>query len=342
MAKDRNPRLLTLLFICVSFISDTSGQPLNRYTFTSPQMGTTFKIILYAGDDSVANVASKAAFKKVEALNQILSDYEKDSELNNLSRLSGRDEWIPVSSPLFSVLSKAQEVAQKTDGAFDITIGPYVQRWRMMGKESNPTLPSGDTLSKLSKSVGFKYVKLDSSAKAVKLLQQNMQLDAGGIAKGFAADEALDMLKHYGITSALVDAGGDIVLGDAPPGKKGWEISLLYHSNGGKTCTMTVSLANKAVATSGDLFQHIKIGNKRYSHIINPQTGLGLKNQRLVTVIAPDGITADSYASAVCVLGPQKGIELIEEESQFSGFIELREKGKIERCYSSTFKNLKK
>lgn len=330
--------------LCLIFVSLLPAllpaQALERYEYESVHMGTTFRIVLYSYSDSVAQVASKDAFQRIEGLNNVLSDYKETSELNQLSRRSGSSEPVTISSPLFRVISKAQEVALKTGGAFDVTVGPYVELWRRMNRNQEPELPTKETLQKQGASVGYRHIKIDSTRQAVALLKPDMQLDPGGIAKGYAADEALKILEKHGISSALIDAGGDIVLGDAPPGKRGWNISLLSHNKAGEPQAITLLLANRAVATSGDLFQHVVIEGKRYSHIINPHTGLGLTNQSLVTVVAPDGITADSYASAVSVLGPGEGMKLIERTDKLSGFIEYTQNDSVKQIFSSDFKKL--
>lgn len=300
-------------------------------------MGTLFRIALYASGDSAANAAAAKAFQRVEDLNNILSDYKEDSELNRVSDRSGDSGWTTVSPPLFRVITKALEVAKKTDGAFDITVGPYVRLWRRMNREPEPQLPPKKILDKLSQSIGYQNIRIDSIRKAVALLKPGMQLDLGGIAKGYAADEALKVLQDYGIRSALVDAGGDIVVGDAPPGKKGWRVAIRSYNKKGKARTHILLLANRAVATSGDLFRYVEIDGKRYSHIINPKTGLGLTGQSMVTVIAADGITADSYASAVSVLGPESGLRLLEENPDLSGSIGFRENGETKRVASSDY-----
>lgn len=329
------------LFLILGYLPfSAQAQSLERYEFESVHMGTTFRIAFYASDDSLAKAASDHAFGKVEDLNAILSDYKEDSELNRLSNQSGSSRWISVSDPLFQVICKGQEVAQKTDGAFDITVGPYVQLWRKMNRSYDPALPSQDILKQLSKSVGYKYIRLKKNLQAVKLLQPHMQLDAGGIAKGFAADEALKVLESHGIYSAFVDAGGDITLGNSPPHKRGWKINIQRYTQG-RAQIITLLLSNKAIATSGDLFQHVAIEGKRYSHIVNPHTGIGLTNQSTVTVIAPNGITADSYASAVSVLGPKRGIAILKSESNISGFIQYHREGKIKYETSPDFEEFK-
>ena len=177
--------------------------------------------------------------------------------------------------------------------------------------------------------MGFENVALEESGQTVQLQATGMRLDLGGIAKGYAADEALSVLQDHGITRALVDAGGAVVAGDPPPGESAWRIAIAMPTVEMPTTTIpTVSgrneqaadaksryvfLANAAVAQSGDTWQSVEIDGRRYSHIVDPRTGIGLTNQLAVTVIAPDGISADSLASALSVLEAERGLQLIEE-----------------------------
>lgn len=302
-------------------------------------MGTLFQIVLYASDTLVARAAADSAFDRIETLNNIFSDYKEDSELNRLSARSGSEQFIRVSPPLFEVVSRAQTLAKKTDGAFDITVGPFVRLWRQMRADKLPELPDEASLYNASQSVGYQYIKTHRSNRSLALVRPDMQLDLGGIAKGYAADEALRILNEFGIHTALVDAGGDITLGDTPPGKEGWRVTIPAHNRQGDLEYLTLLLANCAVATSGDLFQYIEINGKRYSHIIDPRTGLGVTNQSSVTIVAPDGITADSYASAVSVMGPSKGVEFIESipGSAVSVRVEYRRNNSINIQQSSGF-----
>lgn len=298
-------------FFFIAQLQESQGQSLERYEFQSRQMGTTFKLTLYAPNDSIAKRAQKQAFNCANKLNSMLSDYDPDSNLNQLSAKSGTDQFFPVVPPLFRVLSQAQKVAYETDGAFDVTIGPVVSLWREVRQADEPALPSAKTLKKYQNRVGYQYLKIDTLSNAVALTRPGMKLDLGGIAKGFAADQMLSVLKEMNIHSVLVDAGGDIRLGDPPPDQQNWTITIPGHQQDGSRKWISLKLSNRAIATSGDLFQHVAIGGKRYSHIIDPRTGLGLTNQSMVTIIAPDGITADSYASAVSVLGPKDGMHFI-------------------------------
>ncbi|MDZ7692844.1 MAG: FAD:protein FMN transferase [Balneolaceae bacterium] len=332
--------LLLLLFLLLP--SPLTGQELQRFEYDSPHMGTTFRILMYAESEQIADSASQAAFSKVEELNEIMSDYDPKSELSLLSDRAPTEQAVQVSDPLFHVLNRSQQIAHKTGGAFDVTVGPYVELWRRMNRQPEPKLPPQDTLLAYAERVSYRYLELNPQQKTVKLTRPGMQLDLGGIAKGYAADQVLEVLNNYGIYSALVDAGGDIVLGDSPPDRKGWNIEVLTHDTQGIEDEIMLQLSNKAVATSGDLFQYVEIEGTRYSHIIDPRTGLGLTDRRQVTVIASSGIMADGYASAMSVMKPEKAVLLAEELPDLSVFIEQSAADGIKRWRSQSFKKLLK
>ena len=273
-------------------------------------MGVAFHISLYSPDEAVANNAARAAYARVKQLNQLLSDYEPDSELMQLSRRSRPGNAVEVSPELFFVLQRASALSCASEGAFDVTVGPLVQLWREARRTRR--LPDPAQLAAARESVGWKHVRLNAEQLTVELHKPGMRLDLGGIAKGYAADEALRVLQEHGVTQALVAAAGDIVAGDAPPGRDHWRIGIAPLDSPDGEPSRYLHVANAAVSTSGDAFQYIEIEGVRYSHIVDPRTGVGLTTRSSVTVVAEDGITADSLASAVSVLGPERGLDLIE------------------------------
>lgn len=281
-------------------------QLLQRYEFTQPKMGTSFRIILYARSDSIAQAAARAAFAKIDALNTILSDYEPESEINLLSNNSGDGKLVKVSLDLWRVLANAQQVSLRSKGAFDVTIGPLSKLWRAAFKRR--MFPKLDRVEVAKQLVDFRKLRMDSTFFGVQLMERGMFLDVGGIAKGYAVDEAMKVLRKYGIQSALVDGGGDILVGDAPPNKEGWTIQI-----GTASSQKRMNLTNAAVATSGDTYQYLEWEGQRYSHIIDPRTGFGVKNQKQVTILAPVCTMADALASAVSVLGESNGKTLVSQ-----------------------------
>ncbi len=301
-------KVLVALFLLVSFAFRVEAQ--QRYEFTHRQMGTTFRILLYAADSVQAREAAVAAFRRIDTLNRVLSDYREDSELSKLSRSAGSRQWVKVSSDLWRVLRLSHRASRKSNGAFDLTIGPVVQLWRRARRQHE--LPSAQAITKAKSAVGYRYIKYRLFRKAVLLQKAGMQLDAGGIGKGYAVDEALKVLKQTGIDAALVDGGGNLALGAPPPGKQGWRVQLGV-MEGDSTHAITVGLRHAGVSTSGDHYQYVEIGGRRYSHIVDPTTGAGLTNQRTVSVIARNGVTADWLSTAASVMDRNAAFRLLRK-----------------------------
>ncbi len=293
----------------ISKTQPPSNSPLERFDFTQPQMGLPFRLQFYAPDSETATVAANAAYERVRQLNQILSDYETDSELNQLSRTAGQNRDIRVSDDLWKVLAMAQRRAHESDGSFDISVGPLVTLWRKARREHQ--LPPLALINSGLGRVGFRHIILKPESQSVRLLIPHMHLDLGGIAKGYALDEALSILRRHGITRALVTGSGDMAIGDSPPGKSGWRIEIPPHDSQTNTPSSFIHLKNCGFATSGDTVQRLEINGIRYSHILNPKTGLGLTNHSAVWVVAKDGMTADSFSTMISVIGGFRSLELM-------------------------------
>jgi thiamine biosynthesis lipoprotein len=226
------------------------------------------------------------------------------------------------------VLSRSQQLSAETDGAFDITVGPMVNLWRKARREK--VLPRPDLLAAARARVGWQRLHLDPQGRTARLDVEEMRLDAGAIAKGYAVDEALKVLTALGIRSALVSGGGDLAVSGPPPGRPGWQIELAPLDVTNAPPARFVLLRHAALATSGDIFQHLELDGQRYSHIVDPRTGLGLTDHSLVTIIAPDCITADSLSTAVSVLGPERGLALLRKRKGVSAQIARAPGGQLE------------
>ena len=264
-------------------------------------MGTRFVITCYHTNRDQATAAADAAFAIAERVNQIASDYIADSELLGLSK-HPPGSAVAVSPLLFQLLSEAREIAEKTGGLFDPTLGPLTKLWRESRRRKS--LPDPATLAAARAATGWKSLVLDSKEFAVTLMKPAMRLDLGGIAKGQAADAMLATMKHHGISRSCITAGGDVRLGDPPPDTVGWKIGTRTHE--AREDSRTLILANCGVSTSGNLHQFIEMGGTRYSHIIDPTTGLGLIRSIAATVIAPNATVSDALATACCV-APAEG-----------------------------------
>jgi thiamine biosynthesis lipoprotein len=204
-----------------------------------------------------------------------------------------------VSPLLLDLLAKSLEFARRTDGRFDPTLGPLTKLWRETRRVGK--LPGPGTLAAAKSSSGFRLLELDKTAGTVTLTQPGMRLDLGGIAKGYAADAMFDVMKSKGFPATCIAAGGDLRLGDPPPGKSGWAVGMKTLEKDSTSGHLTLS--NCAVSTSGDLQQAVEIDGVPYAHIIDPKTGLGLTRHLAVTIIAPNATTSDALATAACVAG---------------------------------------
>jgi thiamine biosynthesis lipoprotein len=335
----RTNHLAGLFCLLLLPLSARAVEPLSRFSFTEPHMGTRFKIIVYAPDEAVANTAAKAAFARIAELDGIMSDYRPASELMQLCKKAG-GEPVKVSHDLFYVLSKSQQLAERSDGAFDVTVGPIVRLWRVA--RTTRRMPDADKLKQALDLVGYKNVRLDEKAQTVQLLKAGMQLDLGGIGKGFAADEALKTLEKHGIKSALVAAGGDIAVSAAPPDAEGWTIGIAPLEDPERKPKRYLLLRDMAVSTSGDAEQHVEIDGKRYSHIVDPKTGLGLIGRQSVTVVARRGIDSDSLTKVVSVWGPKHGFEFIEKMQGVAAYVVHKTDDGEETFQSKSFSKLLK
>ena len=299
--------LWTTWFLCVSVSSCASfGPSETSYVYRQVHMGMEVRMTLYAPDEPTARRAGTAAFSVIAALDQRLSDYRDDSDLRAIERAA--PNAVRVVPEVFDALKRAVEVAEASNGAFDPTVAPLVALWRT-SRESR-TLPTPDAVAAARRLVGWSRVELDESAMTVRLPDPGMRLDLGGIAKGFIIQRALDSLRASGITSALLESGGDIVASGAPPGTDGWRVALSCTSSEPPGFSPADArraearlLRREALSTSGATAQFVEIDGVRYSHVVDPQTGLGLTDHRTVHVRAADGATSDAWATALSVIG---------------------------------------
>jgi len=315
------PRHFMLAAACLFTGFEIRGADLRRFEFSEPHMGTTVRLVLYAPDEALAKESVRAAFARVAELNRIMSDYDAASEL---MRLCANEAGTPVvvSADLFFVLSEGQKIARRSEGAFDMTIGPLVKLWRR--SRLTQRLPGAGELAEAKSRTGYSKVELNDKDRTVRLATPGMQIDLGGIAKGYAADEILATLRKYGVTRALAAVGGDITAGDAPPDAATWVVAVAPLMRAKPMHRL--KLVNAAVSTSGDREQFTIIDGVRYSHIVDPRTGLGQTGRRSVTVIARRGIIADATTKAVALMDVEKALELIEETSDAAALIVVDEK----------------
>jgi FAD:protein FMN transferase len=334
----RGTTLLGTVLIGMAFQATSSAAAtLSRFEFTQTEMAVPIRIVLYATDDSTAAAAARAAFSRFHELNASMSDYDPQSELRRLCDTSSEGKPVRVSDDLWRVLVRGRQLSQRSQGAFDVTIGPLVHLWRNARRTKD--LPSPKSIQTALSRVGYQWLRLHPEQHAVELLRPKMRLDLGGIAKGYAVDEALRAIQKRGIARVMVEAGGNIGLGDPPPDRTGWRIGIAppdAHS----PARQYLSLAHTAISTSGDLWQYAVINGVRYSHLVNPRTGMALTDHSSVTVVGPDGLSTDGLSSAVAILGPEKGLKLIEDTPGAAAFIVRLADGRQRTYQSQRWKEL--
>jgi thiamine biosynthesis lipoprotein len=276
-----------------------------RHTFTEPHMGTTVRLVVYAADGEAAARAAHAAFARVAELDAVLSDYRPDSELSRLVARAGQGAT-PVGSDLFAILDASQRLAARTGGAFDMTAGALTHLWRRARRLNEPPDPA--RIAEARSVSGSRHLRLDAGARTAEIRRVGVKLDPGGLAKGYAADAARDVLARHGLRRALVVVGGDVSAGDPPPDATGWRVAV---ESLGPDPLPAIVVSRAAVSTSGDAEQWMTVNGTRYSHVIDPRSGVPVTGRTSATVIAPRGIDADALSTALSVLSREEGTTLI-------------------------------
>lgn len=323
------------LVVCLALTcADALAQ--RKFVFEEPKMGSPFTITIFTADSARAATTAASAFRLADSLNAILSDYIDSSEINRLSATAGSGRYVQVSQPLFNILTAAQAAAVLSGGAYDITVGPVVQLWRT-AREAK-AFPDKDSLEAALQKTGYRSIRLDSAHRSVLLEKKGMRLDVGGLGKGFVAAAALQHIQQQGFGQAMVNAGGKIVTGDAPAGQSGWLIGITPAGVEETLLPQLLSLQNQAVSTSGDMYQYVELAGKKYSHIVDPATGLGLSHRRHVTVIAKDGTTADWLSTACSILSIRESMQLLKKVEGAALLVTEMKGGKIKRKASANFK----
>ncbi len=325
--KDKNYRNVTGIVIGVFIITalyffaagrNNSNWPKGRIEADSGHrmiMGTFARIVAVATDSKTAEDCIEPAFEQLERIEALMSYHKDDSEINKVNRDAYKGP-VKVSKLLFEVLQRSIEFSEVSGGAFDITIGALVEL-RRLAAEAN-SVPAGAELRQACSRVGYDKLILDSSESSVQFTVAGMKLDLGGIAKGYAIDKAIEAMQGCGAVGGLVDIGGDIRCFGAPPqGKDCWLIGLQDPNQTSEaldtgTTLLILELKDGAVATSGDYRRFNLVDGKKYSHIINSNTGYSVNELASVTIISGSSTESDALATAVSVMGQERGLVMIE------------------------------
>lgn len=293
---------------------------LQRYEFSHLQMGTTFKIVVYAEREYLANAAIDSCWKRLSQLNLIFSDYEEESECTFLSDNAGTQKWVTISDEMWSVIRWADCLSNRSDGAFDVTLGALTKLWRRAIRQDEQ--PEQQHIDEARGTSGFRFVDYDTLTQSVRLQKKGMRLDFGGIAKGYAIDELYQVLMSYDLPIALVDGGGDIYVGEKPPDTKGWRIQM--NEEGYQY------LENIAIATSGDQYKNIQVEDLRFSHIVDAQSGYGIESlaatESTLFVTAHSCMEADALATTLSVMSANQRQKLVDQYTGSNYSISVRKK----------------
>ncbi len=312
-----------VIFISVLTITNIFSQE-KKYVFSEQKMGSAFGLQFYHIDSLTANKLAKKAFLLVDSLNISFSDYMENSEINKVSKNAGNGLKINISEPLLQLLIECKRAYFLSNGAFDITIGHLTKLWRKARKSQEIT--PKDELNKAIKNTGMRFLEIDTSRATARLLKNNVSIDLGGIAKGFAAQKVLEFLQNNGVKSALIDAAGNMAIGSRPPNYTSWKVAIEIPRNNYEKYYKLLNISNMGVSTSGDTFQFIQFNGKKYSHILNPKTGLGMQNGRQVTVICENAVMADWLSTTLCILPIKKALNLTKKVN-FEAFIVQNKRG---------------
>ncbi|MGA2076049.1 MAG: FAD:protein FMN transferase [Terriglobia bacterium] len=263
-------------------------------------MGTIFTLAVYGRDRTFLSEVVEQVFEEVDRLDEQMSNYKPQSELSVINREAARHPVI-VEPGLFRLLEICVQRSEQTDGAFDITVGPLMKSWGFF--RGRGRLPTPAEINEVLKRVGYRHLKLDAERRTIRFDESGVEIDLGGIAKGYAVDRAVEILRSNGITSALVSSGTSSIYAlGSPPGAHGWKITLRDPYDAHKPADV-IHLQNYSLSTSGSYERFFEIDGKNYCHIMNPHTGWPVQGVLSAAVLAATGTDTDGRSAGCFVMG---------------------------------------
>ena len=282
--------------------------PRYHHAGTRLSMACVYAIEAYGPDREALPAIVEAAFDEVDRIDRVMSHYRADSALSRLNREAARGP-VKVEAELFDLITEAMRYHRASRGAFDITVGPLMKAWGFFGGDGH--LPSDSALTVARARVGAAHVVLDSRNRTIAFDRAGVELDLGGIAKGYAVDRAVDVLRRHDVAAALISAGGSTVYGlGAPPGRHAWAVDIQDPADPRKVAK-TVQLTGRALSVAGRSEKSFTVDGVTYSHIMDPRTGMPAQRMASVAVIAATGTAADALDNAFFVLGREAGREYL-------------------------------
>lgn len=293
-------RVALALFAAALLVQTTAAQRLER---TTDAMGATFSVVLYGSDQASLNQAIDAAFEEAHRLDGLLSNYRPTSEWSLINREASARP-LPVSPELFRLLSDCIEYSHASEGTFDLTVGPLMRVWGFFGGGRH--VPSPDQIHDALELVGYRHVELDTRNRTVRFDRPGVEIDPGGVGKGYAVDRIADILRARGIRNALIAASGSSIfgLGNPPEEPRGWPISVADPWDRRKDATQ-VFLKDLSLSTSGTYEKSFRASGHRYSHIMDPRRGVPAESAVQVTVIAPRAMDSEVWAKPYFIQGSE-------------------------------------
>ena len=282
-------------------------------------MGTSVQVQAIGGDEGGRRAAIDEAFAAMAEVDRLMSNYRSDSELSHVNREGGRGPVV-VSEPMLRVLEAAQRISVSSDGAFDVTVGPLVRLWGFHDKI--PHVPSAAELAAVRPRVGYRHLLIDSAQHTVRFAQAEMELDLGGIAKGFAVELAAGVLRAHHL-GGFIDAGGNQYMVGTPPGKPAWTIGIRNPDVAGKLIGV-IDVTGGSVSTSADDANFLVAQGRTYGHLLDPRTLQPSTASLSATIVSEDGTIADAMSKAAFLLGPDRGMALIDATPGMGGVIAYR------------------
>jgi thiamine biosynthesis lipoprotein len=282
-------------------------------------MGTSVQVQAFGGDEATRRSAIDEAFAAFAEVDRLMSNYRDDSELALINRSAARDA-VSVSEPMFGVLAAADRISSASNGAFDITVGPLVRLWGFHDKK--PHLPTAAELATVRPLVDYRHLLLDAEHQTVRFTHPGVELDLGGIAKGFAVEIAADVLRRKGL-SGFIDAGGNQYLLGTPPGKRAWTVGVKNPDRPDRVMGV-VETGEISVSTSADYANFLVADGRKYGHILDPHTLEPSSAALSVTILSRDGTLADAMSKAAFILGPKAGLALVDQFPAMSAIIAFR------------------
>jgi thiamine biosynthesis lipoprotein len=282
-------------------------------------MGTSVEVEAFGGDVSLRRAAIDEAFAAIAEVDRLMSNYRDDSELARINRVADR-QAVNVSDPMLSVLKAAELVSTRSKGAFDVTVGPLVRLWGFHDKK--PHIPTEEELNRVRPLVGYKNLLIDEKQHTVRFAHTGVELDLGGIAKGFAVELAANVLRSHGL-EGFVDAGGNQYMLGHPPGKASWNVGI-KNPDAPNQLLGVLEVSEGSVSTSAQDANFLIAGSRKYGHILDPRTLQPSEQALSVTIVSADGTLADALSKVGFVLGPQEGLAAIQSFAQAAALIAYR------------------